>query len=105
MGIQDVKEVSLIRHAYVRTAFRNQGIGSRLLTHLCGLTTRPILVGTWAAATWAIAFYEKHRFRKVSTADKDRLLKKYWLIPDRQVETSIVLADVRARDMIRPQAR
>jgi N-acetylglutamate synthase-like GNAT family acetyltransferase len=95
MGIQPVQDVTLIRHAYVRTACRNQGIGSSLLRHLRALTTRPILIGTWAAAVWAVAFYEKHGFRKVSPAEKDRLLKKYWSIPDRQVETSVVLADER----------
>ena len=95
MGIQPVQDVTLIRHAYVRTACRNQGIGSSLLRHLRALTTRPILIGTWAAAVWAVAFYEKHGFRKVTPAEKDRLLKKYWSIPDRQVETSVVLADDR----------
>jgi N-acetylglutamate synthase-like GNAT family acetyltransferase len=93
MGIQPVQDVTLIRHAYVRTACRNQGIGSGLLRHLRTLTTRPILIGTWAAAVWAVAFYEKHGFRKVTPAEKDRLLKKYWSIPGRQVETSVVLAD------------
>jgi N-acetylglutamate synthase-like GNAT family acetyltransferase len=93
MGIQPVQDVTLIRHAYVRTACRNQGIGSNLLRHLRALTTRPILIGTWAAAVWAVAFYEKHGFRKVSPAEKDRLLKKYWSIPERQIETSVVLAD------------
>ncbi len=93
MGIQPVQDVTLIRHAYVRTACRNRGIGSTLLKHLRTLTGRPILIGTWAAAVWAVAFYEKHGFRKVSPAEKDRLLKKYWSIPDRQIETSVVLAD------------
>jgi N-acetylglutamate synthase-like GNAT family acetyltransferase len=93
MGIQPVQDVTLIRHAYVRTACRNRGIGSGLLRHLRALTTRPILIGTWAAAVWAVAFYEKHGFRKVTPAEKDRLLKKYWSIPDRQIETSVVLAD------------
>ncbi len=93
MGIQPVQDVTLIRHAYVRTACRNRGIGSGLLRHLRTLTTRPILIGTWAAAVWAVAFYEKHGFRKVSPAEKDRLLKKYWSIPDRQIETSVVLAN------------
>jgi N-acetylglutamate synthase-like GNAT family acetyltransferase len=93
MGIQPVQDVTLIRHAYVRTVFRNQGIGGNLLKHLRASTTRPILIGTWAAAIWAVAFYEKHGFRKVTPAEKDRLLKKYWSIPDRQVETSVVLAD------------
>jgi N-acetylglutamate synthase-like GNAT family acetyltransferase len=93
MGIQPVQDVTLIRHAYVRTVFRNQGIGGNLLKHLRVSTTRPILIGTWAAAIWAVAFYEKHGFQKVTRAEKDRLLKKYWSIPDRQVETSVVLAD------------
>ena len=93
MGIQPVQDITLIRHAYVRTAFRNQGIGSQLLIHLRNLAPGPILIGTWAAAIWAIAFYEKHGFRKVIPAEKDRLLKKYWSIPDRQIETSVVLAD------------
>lgn len=93
MGIQPVQDVTLIRHAYVRTVFRNQGIGSNLLKHLRASTTRPILIGTWAAAIWAVIFYEKHGFRKVIPAEKDRLLKKYWSIPERQIETSVVLAD------------
>jgi N-acetylglutamate synthase-like GNAT family acetyltransferase len=93
MGLQDVQDVALIRHAYVRTARRNQGIGGRLLAHLRTLTTRPILIGTWAAAVWAVRFYEKHGFRLVTQAEKERLLRKYWSIPERQVETSVVLAD------------
>lgn len=93
MGIQHVQDVTLIRHAYVRTAKRNQGIGGKLLSALRGQTTRPILIGTWADATWAIRFYEKHGFRLVSPAEKRRLLKKYWSIPGRQIETSVVLAD------------
>jgi N-acetylglutamate synthase-like GNAT family acetyltransferase len=93
MGMQPVQDVTLIRHAYVRTAFRNQGIGGKLLRHLCASTVRPILVGTWAAAVWAVVFYEKHGFWKVTPAEKDRLLKKYWSIPERQIETSVVLAD------------
>jgi GNAT superfamily N-acetyltransferase len=95
MGIQDVQDVSLIRHAYVRTACRNQGIGGKLLAHLRTLTDRPILIGTWAAAAWAVRFYEKHGFRQVTPAQKDRLLRTYWSIPDRQIETSVVLADER----------
>ena len=96
MGIQHVKDVTLIRHAYVRTSRRNQGIGGRLLAHLRGLTTRPILVGTWADATWAIHFYEKHGFQLVSKEEKNRLLKTYWSIPERQVETSVVLSESRS---------
>jgi N-acetylglutamate synthase-like GNAT family acetyltransferase len=93
MGIQNVQDVTLFRHAYVRTAMRNRGIGGRLLAFLSGQTDRPVLVGTWAAADWAIRFYEKHGFRRVTREEKDRLLGKYWSIPDRQTETSIVLAD------------
>ncbi len=93
MGIQDIQDVTLIRHAYVRTGRRNQGIGGKLLAHLYAQCTRPVLVGTWAAATWAVRFYQKHGFRLVTPQEKERLLKKYWSIPDRQVETSVVLAD------------
>ena len=93
MGLQDVKDVTLIRHAYVRTASRNQGIGGKLLTHLRTITSRPVLIGTWAAAVWAIGFYEKHGFRVVGEQAKNQLLKTYWNIPERQVETSVVLAD------------
>ena len=93
MGIQDVQDVTLMRHAYVRTERRNQGIGGTLLSVLRKQTTRPVLIGTWAAAVWAVRFYEKHGFRLVSPAEKDRLLKKYWSIPERQVETSVVLAE------------
>jgi len=93
MGIQDVLDVTLIRHAYVRTAQQNKGIGGRLLSHLRTLTSRPILLGTWADATWAIRFYEKHGFRLVTPEEKDRLLRKYWSIPDRQIETSVVLVE------------
>jgi len=92
MGIQDVQDVTLIRHAYVRTIGRNQGIGGRLLSHLLGLAERPVLIGTWADAAWAISFYEKHGFHLVDTCEKNRLLKRYWSIPERQIETSVVLA-------------
>ena len=95
MGIQDVQDVTLIRHAYVRTAQRNKGIGGKLLCELRKLTSRPVLMGTWAAASWAIRFYEKHGFRLVTPEEKNRLLKKYWSIPERQVETSVVLGDGR----------
>jgi GNAT superfamily N-acetyltransferase len=93
MGIQTVQDVTLIRHAYVRTARRNQGIGGKLLSELREKTSGPILMGTWADAVWAIRFYEKHGFRLVSREEKNRLLKIYWSIPYRQVETSVVLAD------------
>ena len=95
MGIQDVQDVTLIRHAYVRTTNRSQGIGGKLLAGLRKLTARPVLIGTWAAATWAVRFYEKHGFRLVTPEEKNRLLKKYWSIPERQVETSVVLGDER----------
>jgi GNAT superfamily N-acetyltransferase len=95
MGIQDVQDVTLIRDAYVRTAKRKHGIGGKLLSELRKLTTRPVLMGTWAAATWAIRFYEKHGFQLVTPEEKNRLLKKYWAIPERQVETSVVLGDER----------
>jgi GNAT superfamily N-acetyltransferase len=95
MGIQHVADVTLIRHAYVRTAYRNRGIGARLLIHLRGLTAKPILIGTWAAASWAIRFYEKQGFSLVTGENKNLLLKKYWAIPDRQIETSVVLAERR----------
>jgi N-acetylglutamate synthase-like GNAT family acetyltransferase len=94
MGIQDVRDVTLIRHSYVRTAKRGQGIGGRLLSRLRRLTDRPILIGTWADALWAIRFYEKQGFVLVTREEKDRLLKKYWSIPERQIETSVVLADL-----------
>ncbi len=92
MGIQDKGEVDLIRHAYVRSRSRNTGIGTRLLRHLQGITVKPILIGTWTDATWAIRFYVKNGFRVLSRLDTERLLRKYWSIPDRQVVTSVVLA-------------
>jgi N-acetylglutamate synthase-like GNAT family acetyltransferase len=92
MGIQDVKDVTLIRHAYVRTVFRNKGIGSLLLIFLMGKTDRPLLIGTWKDAEWAVRFYERHGFHPVSEKEKDRLLRTYWSIPQRQVETSVVLS-------------
>jgi N-acetylglutamate synthase-like GNAT family acetyltransferase len=93
MGNQDVHDVMLIRHAYVRTSHRNHGVGGKLIVHLKTLTTRPTLVGTWAAASWAIRFYEKNGFRLVTREEKDRLLREYWSIPERQTETSVVLGD------------
>jgi len=100
MGIQDVMDVTLIRHAYVRSARRNQGIGGTLLSDLRRKTTRPLLMGTWADAVWAIRFYEKHGFRLVTPEEKTRLLQKYWSIPERQVETSVVLADEKWFDLL-----
>jgi N-acetylglutamate synthase-like GNAT family acetyltransferase len=94
MGIQDVRDVTLIRHAYVRTAKQGKGIGGKLLSKLKRMTDRPLLIGTWADALWAIRFYQKHGFRLVTQQEKDRLLKTYWNIPDRQIETSVVLAEL-----------
>lgn len=93
MGIQPVQDVHLIRHAYVLPALQRTGAGGALLEALRSGTPGPMLVGTWAAATWAIRFYERHGFRRVSEPVKDRLLRTYWTIPDRQVETSVVLAN------------
>ncbi len=93
MGIQDVKDVTLIRHAYVRTAAQGHGIGARLLAHLRAQTTRPLLIGTWADAAWAIRFYRKHGFELASAAQTAALLRRYWSVPERQIETSVVLAE------------
>jgi N-acetylglutamate synthase-like GNAT family acetyltransferase len=98
MGLQDVGDVALIRHAYVTTAKRRSGIGGMLLSVLTGQSEKPLLMGTWADASWAVRFYEKHGFRLVTPEEKDRLLKKYWKIPPRQVETSVVLADTKYRN-------
>ena len=92
MGTQDLQDVTLIRHAYVRTAHRNQGIGGELLGQIMDGATRPVLIGTWADAFWAIRFYERHGFKVVSPGEKERLLRKYWSLPDRQIVTSVVLA-------------
>ena len=92
MGIQPIREITLIRHAYVVTKYQRRGIGARLLEHLMNLAASPeIMVGTWADAIWAIRFYEKHGFKLVLSEEKNRLLRTYWNIPDRQVETSVVL--------------
>jgi GNAT superfamily N-acetyltransferase len=93
MGIQDKGEVTLIRHAYVLRLAQKLGIGTKLLKHLEGLTEKPVLIGTWAAASWAISFYEKNGYVLVSEKEKNCLLRKYWSIPERQVETSVVLAN------------
>jgi mannose-6-phosphate isomerase-like protein (cupin superfamily) len=112
MGIQDVDNaapseqggignVTLIRHAYVRTAQRGQGIGGGLLTHLIRIAKRPLLMGTWAAATWAVRFYQRYGFTLTAHAEKEKLLRTYWDIPARQVETSVVLADAAAMTLVR----
>src|ERR1700680_3301220 len=91
MGIQQVQDVTLVRHAYVRTSIQKRGIGGHLLSHLRKLAGEPMLIGTWAAAVWAIHFYERHGFQMVSPQEKDRLLQRYWTIPERKLETSLVL--------------
>jgi len=93
MGIQDKSDVFLIRHAYVLTNNRNKGIGTKLLKELIHSSRRPVLIGTWKAATWAISFYLNNGFKLVTEDEKEVLLRKYWSIPERQVETSVVLAD------------
>jgi len=95
MGMQDRGDVALIRHAYVRNCERGKGLGSQLLQHLAASEKRPVLIGTWAAAGWSIHFYQKHGYRLVSPWEKDRLLARYWGVPARQVEASVVLADAR----------
>jgi len=94
MGLQKVSDVTLIRHAYVRTGHQSRGIGGALLTRLASETTGPLLVGTWADAQWAIRFYERHGFRLADSVEKDRLLSTYWNIAPRQRETSVVLTRV-----------
>ena len=91
MGIQPVRDVNLIRHAYVVPESQGRGIGGALLEHLLELATRPMLVGTWAAATWAIRFYERYGFEYVGAERTAELLREYWDIPERQIETSVVL--------------
>ena len=102
MGMQNVKDVCLIRHAYVRSNRRNQGIGGKLLTHIRNQTDRPLLVGTWKSAGWATRFYESHGFKLVTADAKDELLREYWSISRRQIEASIVLADDRWIQRFRP---
>ena len=97
MGLQHVSDVSLIRHAYTRTGRQGRGFGAALLSELQGQTTRPLLVGTWRAAWWAITFYQRRGFQLVTPEQKVRLLRRYWTVPDRQIEESVVLADNRAR--------
>ena len=93
MGIQFKENVTLIRHAYVRTTARQNGIGGKLLHYLTAITKTPVLIGTWKDASWAINFYKKNGFRQLEEVEKNRLLKTYWSIPARQVETSTVLAN------------
>jgi GNAT superfamily N-acetyltransferase len=95
MGLQEVKDITLVRHAYVLSAQQGHGIGRALLDHICRLTARPILIGTWRAATWAIRFYERNGFTLTTDEEKNRLLQQYWNVPARQVEESVVLANWR----------
>lgn len=95
MGIQDKGEVALVRHAYVTPSMQRKGVGTKLLRHVEGLTGKPILIGTWADASWAIEFYRQNGFTVVPHRHKDSLLRRYWSIPRRQIETSVVLADKR----------
>ena len=99
MGIQAVQDVTLIRHAYVRTTNQKRGIGAFLLSHLRELAGTPVLIGTWTDAVWAIRFYERHGFQLVGPQEKDQLLKRYWTVPERQIETSVVFADQKWRQM------
>jgi GNAT superfamily N-acetyltransferase len=92
MGIQKVRDITLIRHAYVLTSRQRRGIGEKLLSHLLRLArTCTVLVGTWEDADWAVRFYEKHGFKLVSKTEKNKLLREYWNIPERQIDTSVVL--------------
>ena len=100
MGFQPVRDVDLIRHAYVLPDYQRRGIGGALLGHLRRERTRRMLIGTWAAATWAIDFYQRHGFVLVEPASKAMLLKTYWTIPERQIETSVVLASPPFDDLV-----
>jgi N-acetylglutamate synthase-like GNAT family acetyltransferase len=95
IGLQDKGAVALIRHAYVAPTTQRKGVGTKLLRHVEALTAKPVLIGTWADASWAIDFYRRNGFTLVPPPQKDRLLRTYWSIPDRQIETSVVLADQR----------
>jgi N-acetylglutamate synthase-like GNAT family acetyltransferase len=95
MGIQDKGDVALVRHAYVATTTQRGGVGTRLLRHVEALVDKPVLIGTWADASWAIEFYRRNGYTLMSRPDADRLLRKYWSIPARQIESSVVLASDR----------
>ena len=95
MGIQDKGDVTLVRHAYVATTTQRTGVGTKLLHHVEGLVEKPVLIGTWADASWAIEFYQRNGFTVILKTDTARLLRTYWSIPARQIETSVVLADRR----------
>jgi len=101
MGMQRVVDVTLIRHAYVRPCAQRSGVGGILLRHLMAMAEKPVLVGTWAAASWAIGFYQRHGFHLLDASTAHPLMRKYWRIPERQVESSVVLSspsDLPARD-------
>ena len=98
MGIQDKSDVALVRHAYVASTAQRSGVGTKLLHHVESLVDKPILIGTWAAASWAIGFYQRNGYTLLSIGDTDRLLRTYWSIPTRQIETSVVLANGRWMD-------
>ena len=100
MGIQDVKDVTLIRHAYTIMAEQGKGIGKELLENLTSQTNKPILIGTWADSNWAISFYKKNGFCLTSSTEKDILLRKYWNIPERQIATSVVLSNVPVNKLV-----
>ena len=95
MGMQDKGDVVLVRHAYVETSAQKTGVGTSLLRHVESLVDKPILIGTWSAATWAIDFYRRNGYTQVHSEDKERLLRQYWSIPVRQIETSVVLGNRR----------
>lgn len=98
MGIQDKGEVALVRHAYVSPILQRRGVGTSLLRYVQGLTSKPILIGTWADALWAIEFYRRNGFTLVPNMEKDSLIRKYWSVPARQAEVSVVLANPRWMD-------
>lgn len=95
MGLQDVQDVALIRHAYVLPGRQRNGVGSALHQELASQTERPLLVGTWAASSWAIRFYERLGYRLLPQAECEALLRRYWSVPDSQIAASVVLADAR----------
>ena len=100
MGMQDKGEVALVRHAYVAPAAQRKGLGTKLLRHVQGLTDKPVLIGTWADASWAIDFYLRNGFALVPNARKEALLRRYWSVPARQIETSVVLADEKWKEAL-----
>jgi len=102
MGIQDKGDVALVRHAYVDPAIQRSGIGTRLLHHVETLVDKPFLIGTWANASWAIGFYQRNGYALLAREDTTRLLRNYWTIPERQIETSVVLASRRWMEGQRP---